>query len=863
MRLWRKKERERDLERELRLDLELEAAEQQEKGLSEEEARYAAQRALGNTALVKERVREMWGWGAIDNSLQDLRYAARTLRKSPGFTIATVLTLALAIGANSAIFSVVNGVLLKPLQFEASDQLVEIYARDAQGQRQFVSQPDLDDWRAMAHSFSGLASWVGQSVNLTGLEQPERITGLFVSSNFLPVLGVAPAMGRGFAVGEDRMGGERVAMISDGLWRSRFASEARVLGKAIELNGELYTIIGVLPRSFVFPVSTADPDVYLPAFKYPNYSLDRTQTSCAVVGRLRQGTSIPIAQAEADTIAERLAGSYPASNRGRGVMVISLKEDIVASFKPSVVALAGAVAFVLLIGCANVASLLIARMVARERERAVRIALGASRAKLISHVLAEAVLLAGAGGLLGLLLGSWTAPAIASSIAGYLPYGTRIELDRAVALFTLGVSLAAALLVAAIPAWQSSNAEALRVGRSAGSGAGKNRTRSILVAGEIALALVLLVGAGLMIKSFSELGRAEPGFDTRNLLTLAYRVPRTKYPTAAQQSQFHREVVEKIKAVPGILAATSVRAVPLGGNGNNAEFALTDRPEPPAAERPQALLNFADPDFFSTMRIPVLRGHVFSQRDQEGRTYAIVINETLARRYFNGRDPIGQHLRIPSIRQTGEIVGVVGDVKQFTLRDPATPQIYGALAQNPFIFTSLAVRTAGDPLKMANQIRRAIWQVDKDQPVWAVNSFDGIIATQSRLRQMVTAMLGVYAGVALLLASIGIFGVISYTVSQRTSEIGVRMALGARPAQVARLILRQGLFITAIGIAGGAAAAMWLSRYLRTQLYAIGPLDPGVYTAVTALLAAVAIVACLIPARRATKIDPMVALRYE
>jgi putative ABC transport system permease protein len=863
MRLWRKKERERDLERELRLDLELEAAEQQEKGLSEEEARYAAQRALGNTALVKERVREMWGWGAIDNSLQDLRYAARTLRKSPGFTIATVLTLALAIGANSAIFSVVNGVLLKPLQFEASDQLVEIYARDAQGQRQFVSQPDLDDWRAMAHSFSGLASWVGQSVNLTGLEQPERITGLFVSSNFLPVLGVAPAMGRGFAVGEDRMGGERVAMISDGLWRSRFASEARVLGKAIELNGELYTIIGVLPRSFVFPVSSADPDVYLPAFKYPNYSLDRTQTSCAVVGRLRQGTSIPIAQAEADTIAERLAGSYPASNRGRGVMVISLKEDIVASFKPSVVALAGAVAFVLLIGCANVASLLIARMVARERERAVRIALGASRAKLISHVLAEAVLLAGAGGLLGLLLGSWTAPAIASSIAGYLPYGTRIELDRAVALFTLGVSLAAALLVAAIPAWQSSNAEALRVGRSAGSGAGKNRTRSILVAGEIALALVLLVGAGLMIKSFSELGRAEPGFDTRNLLTLAYRVPRTKYPTAAQQSQFHREVVEKIKAVPGILAATSVRAVPLGGNGNNAEFALTDRPEPPAAERPQALLNFADPDFFSTMRIPVLRGRVFSQRDQEGRTYAIVINETLARRYFNGRDPIGQHLRIPSIRQTGEIVGVVGDVKQYTLRDPATPQIYGALAQNPFIFTSLAVRTAGDPLKMANQIRRAIWQVDKDQPVWAVNSFDGIIATQSRLRQMVTAMLGVYAGVALLLASIGIFGVISYTVSQRTSEIGVRMALGARPAQVARLILRQGLFITAIGIAGGAAAAMWLSRYLRTQLYAIGPLDPGVYTAVTALLAAVAIVACLIPARRATKIDPMVALRYE
>ena len=861
MRWRRRKEREEELERELRSDLELEAAEQRENGLSPEEARHAARRAFGNTTRVKEEVREVWGWTAIEQAWQELVYAARALRKSPGFTAATVLTLALGISANSAIFSVVEGVLLKPLPFRHAEQLVEVFARDAQGQRQYVSQPDLDDWRATARAFGGLASWVGQSVNLTGQEQPERITGVFVSADFLPVLGVAPAMGRGLAAGEDRTGGERVAIIAYRLWRSRFGADPAILGKSAEFNGEPYAIIGVLPPSFVF--APVDADVYLPAFKYPNYTMDRGQTSCAVIGRLREGASIQTAQADMDTVAARLAGSYPGSNKGRGAIVVSLQEDLVTDLRPSVMALAGAVAFVLLIGCANVASLLIARMVARGRERAVRIALGASRARLISHVLAEAVLLAGGGGGLGLLLGIWSVPAIARAIAPYLPDGTTIEPDRAVVLFTLGVSLASALLVAAIPAWQSANPGALREGRGAASGARRNRARSILVGGEIALALVLLAGAGLMIRSFSALGRTEAGFDTHNLLMMAYRVPRNKYPAGTQQNQFHREVVAKIDAVPGVVAATSVRAVPLGGNGNVTEFVLTDRPEPPTAERPRALVNFADPDFFSTMRIPVLKGRAFSERDQPDGTYVAVINQTLARRYFNGRDPIGQHLRIPSIQKTGEIVGVVGDVKQYALTDPAAPQIYGALAQNPFIFTSLAVRTAGDPLKMVNPIRRAIRQVDKDQPVWSVHSFEEVLATQSRFRQLITAMLGAYAGVALLLASIGIFGVISYAVSQRTAEIGVRMALGARPADVARLILRQGAFTIAAGIAAGVGAALWLSRYLRTQLYAVSPTDPGVYAAVAALLAAVAMAACLIPIRRATRVDPTVALRYE
>jgi putative ABC transport system permease protein len=366
-----------------------------------------------------------------------------------------------------------------------------------------------------------------------------------------------------------------------------------------------------------------------------------------------------------------------------------------------------------------------------------------------------------------------------------------------------------------------------------------------------------------MIKSFSELGRVKPGFDPHNLLTLAYRVPRSKYPSGGQQVQFHRQVVSAIKQLPGVIGATSVRAVPLGGNGNRSEFLLTDRPEPPLAERPQALLNFADPNFFSTMRIPLLKGRVFNERDGAEGPYVVVINQTLAREYFQGRDPIGQHLSFPGIQRTGEIIGVVGDVKQYMLKDPPAPQIYGALAQNPFVFTSLAVRTIGDPLKMANQIRHAIWRVDPDQPVWAVHSFEEILATQSHLRQLITAMMGVYALVAVLLAAIGIFGVISYSVSQRTAEIGVRMALGAEAGDVARLVLRQVFLMTVTGAGTGMVAAMWLTRYLRTQLYAVSPMDPGVYAAVTALLAGVALLACLLPARRAIKVDPMVALRYE
>ncbi len=795
--------------------------------------------------------------------MHELRYALRTLRKSPGFTVTTIVTLALAIGANCSIFSVLNTVLLKPLPFDPENRLVAVYERAPQGQNDYVRQPDLDDWRAMSRSFNGLASWVPQSVTVTGSDRPERVTGMFVSSDFLPVLGVTPAMGRGFAAGEDRPGGQQVALISSGFWRSHFGADPAALGQKAEFNGEPYTIVGVLPQSFVFP--QVEADVYLPAFKYPNYSLDRARTSCAVIGRLRPGVSVASARAEMENVAAQLAAAYPATNRGRGATVVSLREDLFARRKPTIIALAGAVAFVLLIACANVAGLMIARMLARERERSVRIALGASRADLFSHVVAEVAILAATGGLGGVLIAMSAIPAIAAAVAVYLPNGTVIRLDGAALLFTLGLSVGSALLVAAVPAWQSSNSlESLRGARGAGSGAARNRVRSLLVAGEMALALVLLAGAGLMARSLAALGRTEPGFDTRNLAMLAYRVPRNRYPSGAQQTEFHRRVVEQIKSVPGVVAATSVRAVPLGDNGSFTDFLLTDRPEPEAAARPRALVNFADPDFFSALRIPLLRGRGFSEHDQSGGTYVVVINQTLARRYFQGRDPIGQQLRLPELHQVAEIVGVVGDIKHFRLDEPPEPQIYGALAQNPFVFTSVAVRAAGDPLKLADAIRRAVSQVDKDQPVWSVYSFDEILANQRNgIHRLIAVTLGAHAVVAVLLAYIGIFGLMSYAVSQRRGEIGVRIALGAGPYQVVKLIGKEGLVLTACGIAAGGIAAAWLSRYLESLLYQVSAVDPAVYGAVSVLLASVALAACVPAVRRAVQVDPVRELRGE
>ena len=793
--------------------------------------------------------------------IQDLRYALRSLRKSPGFTIAAVLTLALGIGANSAIFSVVNATLIRPLPYPQGDQLALIFTTAPGDPRDFVSQPDLDDWRARAQSFSGIASLSPQSVNLTGGERPDRVLGSFVSANYFDVLKVRAALGRTFADGEDRVGAAPVAILTDKIWHSRFGGDPLINGRKVIFNGEPYSVIGVLAPEFVeWPWAS---DVFLPAFKCPDYKIDRAVAIGAALGRIRAGVSVKQAQAEMSGIAARLSDAYPATNKDRGAFVLKLKEVLAENVRPAITGLAFAVAFVLLIGCANVAGLFASRMIAREREWRIRVALGASGTQLVRHVLAEALMLAAAGGAFGGTLAAWTVQALSKTIVSSLPFALPVELDGTLLLFTAGAAMITALLVSVIPAWQSIGARGMNQSRGVGAGVSRHRARAFLVGGEVALALVLLVGAGLTLKSLYQLNRAQPGFDTRNLITFEYRLPSAKYKTGAAQIDFHRRVIEQIHAIPGVIDATSVRAVPLGGNREYHAFFPLDRPEPAPAEQPQGLFNAADPYFFSTMGIPLLRGRVFAEHDAAGSPMVVVINRTLANRFYPDRDPVGRQMRVPALNLTAEIIGVVGDVKQSRLEDPPEPQIYGVLAQNPFIFTSVAVRTAADPASAMNQIRRAVWQVDKDQPMWKMRTTDVRLAMLAAPRELVTGLLGSYAALALLLASIGIFGVVSYSVRQRTAEIGVRIALGARGGDIARMILRQGLVMTGAGIATGAGAAAWMTRYLRSQLYAVSPLDVSVYVTVAALLAVVAMAACLIPARRAMAIDPMTALRNE
>lgn len=788
---------------------------------------------------------------------RELRFAFRSLRKSPGFAIAAVATLALGMGANSAMFSVIDAVLIKPLPYRDADRLMLIYTTSPGVPRNFVSQPDLDDWRAQARSFTGIASLIPQSVNLIGGDRPERLVGDFVSSNYFEVLGARAALGRTFATGEDRARSAPVVILTDGAWRAHFGADPSVLGRKAIFNGEAYTIVGVMGPEFrEWPW---DSEVFLPANKYTGFKVDRGVTIGAALGRLRDGVTVREARTEMNGVASRLAAAYPETNRDRGTLLVGFQEDFLRNMKPALVGLEFAVGFVLLIGCANVAGLFGARVVAGERERRIRVALGASRARLIAQLMAEAAVIAVSGGAIGWGIAAWVAPALSKTVSNYLPTQYRFTLDAQVFLFSAAVVMVTVFLIAAIPAWQSTRAHV--AGRGAVSG--RHRTRSLMVAGEIAMALVLLVGAGLTLKSLAELSRARPGFDTRGLVTFEYRVPPAKYKTPASQAEFHRRVIEEIHAIPGVVDAASVRAVPLGGNGEDTDFYPADRPEADVGHRPRADFNAADPYFFSTMRIPVLRGRVFTEADSGDAAKVVVINQTLAARFFADRDPIGRKLEMPFQRLTAEIVGVVGDVKQGSLEEPERAQIWSVLGQNPYVFTSVAVRVAGDSEAMMNELRRAVWRVDQDQPVWRMRTMDERLAMLAAPREFSTGLLGAYAALALLLASVGIFGVVSYSVRQRTAEIGVRMALGAGRGDIVRMVLRQAAAMVGAGVAMGGMLAAIAGRSIASQLYRVSPVDVPVYVAVAGLLAIVALAASLIPARRAMRVDPMEALRHE
>jgi putative ABC transport system permease protein len=797
--------------------------------------------------------------------LQDLRFGMRTLLKRPGFTVVAVLTLALGIGANTAIFSVVNAVLLRPLPFKDAERLVIVYEKTQAVPRDFVSVPDLRDYRAASRSFEEFATFVPQSVNLTGTGEPERVVGAFTTSSLFPMLGVNVERGRALTKEDDAEGGGLVAVLSNEFWQRRFGGDASVVGRSLVFNGEPYTVVGVMPAGFQF--HGVAPDVLLPAQKWPNYKVARSSHNAWVIGRLKAGVSRATAEEELGSIARRLEEAYPEDNRGRGVEVVGLQEHQVEDIRPALLILLGAVGFILLIACANIANLLLARGSARRREVALRSALGASRARLLRQLLTETLLLALTGGVGGLLLAQWGVDALLALNTADIPLQGGVRPDARVLLFSLALSVLTGFVFGIVPALQLSKADLNRDlkegGKTIGEGGARTRLRGVFVVLQVALSLVLLVGAGLLLNSFYRLLSVEPGFDPRNLLTMEYRLPKNRYAKGEQQWAFHKEVVERVSRVPGVESAAVVRGLPFSGNGGSLTYLVPDRPAPPAGQEPKALENAIDPNYLRTVGLPLLRGRNFTLQDGPDTQPVVLVNRTMAENLWPGEDPLGKRLEFPESKVTATVVGVVGDAKQYDIGERQSSQVYTAYAQNPHIFGTLVVRARVEPLSLAKSVREAVWSVDPDQPVWKVRTLEYLLNLNVADRRFVLYLMACFAALALLLTALGIYGVVSYTVAQRTHEIGVRVALGAQGRDVLRLVLRHGMGLALAGVGLGLAAAFAFTRLMSGLLYGVSATDPPTYAFVALLLAAVALLACLLPALRATRVDPLEALRYE
>ena len=807
---------------------------------------------------------------------EDIRFAFRILLKRPGFTAVALLALALGTGANTAIFSVVNGVLLRPLPFQEPDRLVRLSEWTKQVPNMSISYPNFKDWREQNRVFDGIAATQSASYNLTGADEPERLQGRNVSWDFFDVLGVRPALGRTFRADEDRAGAARVCVISDGLWRRRFAADGMVVGRAVTLSGESYTVVGVLPAGYRFGTPT---DVFVPiGLEEAGARLAPRDSHPAIYAIARMKAGVTLAQAEAGmrSVVARLAKAYPKENAGGGVAITPLRDFFVGDLRMSLLVLLGAVGFVLLIACANVANLLLARAASRHREIAVRTALGASRFRVVRQLLTESVILGVAGGTLGLLLAFWGVSALRSASLGIIPTTADISLDRTVLFFTLGVSLLTGVLFGLAPALQASKPElsvALKEGgRSGAEGAARNRVRSTLVVAEVALSLMLLVGAGLLIRSFLNLSQTDPGFDARHLLTLTLS-HRVSAEDGAKAAQFFRAVEVRVRALPGVKAVAVTNGAPMLG----ASESLVGIEGTPSAEPDKRLLAVSympGRDFLKAMGIRLLRGRFFDEHDTQGAPLVAVVDEEFARRYLPGEDPIGKFfVGVPEMDiPHAEIVGVVAHVMHYGLDapGPVQPELYRARDQLPDRFQSLfadrvtvVVRTSRDPAAMAPAVRRAIQEVDPNQPVFNVNTMEQVLSGSVASQRLSMFLLSMFAAVALVLAAVGIYGVMSYAVAQRTHEFGVRMALGAEARDVLRMVVRQGMQLTLLGVGVGLACALAMTRVMSSMVFGITATDPVTYGGVALLLAGVALIACLVPARRATKVDPIVALRYE
>jgi predicted permease len=870
---------ERELDEEIRSYSELLTEEKTDRGLTREEARRAANIEMGGAEQVKQAVREQRAGAWLEGLAQDVRCGLRMLRKTPGFTVVAVLTLGLGIGANTAIFSVVYAALLRPLPYAQPSSLVELGETRQQDSKAadlssaVVSYPDFLDWRKQATSFGSLAGYVSNETVLTRNGETEIVPLTQVTAKFFSTLGVRPILGRDFLAGEDQPSATRVVILSYGFWQSRFGGRRDTLGRTITTaSGHTFVIVGILPRDFEF--APADAPLWVPLRPDGDLVSRRNLRWLSVVGRASTGTPAAQARAEMNQINSRLAEAYPKDNSSIVVVMAPLRELIVGQVKPLLLALLGAVALVLLIACANVGGLMLARSAGRRREFAIRAALGAGRRKLLRQLLVESLLLAGAGGALGLAWAQAGVEVLVGAIPAMrlqsMPYLTSARMDPAVLGFLMVASVATAILFGLIPALQVSRtnpgAELKEESRSATGTRKATRLRDLLVTGEIALSLTLLVGAGLMVRSMKALVGKSPGFDAQHLLTFSVSLPGKQYPDDASTVRFERQFTERLRHLPGVEGAGTVSLLPLSNSGNTIRF-VVEGETVRLGEESECFIRSVDETYFQTMKIPLRAGRTFTPDDDAKGPRRVIVNQAFVNEYLGGGEPVGRRIRFTfSPKQPyREIVGVVGNVNVASLDTPSAPVIYTPFAQGGDSYFSYAVRTVVPPAAVESMVRAALRKIDSGVLLLEPSSMEAIIGNSPAvfLRRYPSLLIGSFAGLAVLLAAIGLYGLLAYSVAQQTNEMGIRLALGAEPGDLVRMVVGRGAKLALIGVGLGIGAALALTRLLGSLLYGVSALDPATFVAAAALLVFVALAACYIPARRATHIDPTAALRYE
>ena len=813
--------------------------------------------------------------------LYDLRYSARALLKHPGFIVTIILILALGIGANTAIFSVVNAVLIRPLPYEAPERICMIWETNLSKnvKRTIVSPANFLDWKEQNQVFDYMSAFRFWFFNVTGDGDPQRYQGARVSASFFPLLGTKPALGRNFQPEEEQVGRDRVVILGHGLWQTRFGGNQNVLGQSMIIDNEPYTIIGVLPASFRFPrVLNGELVLWMPmAFKQEQ--LTREDHSMIAYARLKQGVTLSQAQEEMDRITQRLAQEYPKTNAGWGAQVNNLQEQATEPIEPTLLILMVVVGFVLLIACANIANLLLARTTARRKDFAIHLALGSSQFRLLRLLVVESLLLSLAGGLAGLVLAYWAINVLDAVLPeNRVPHLERFSLDLRVLGFSLAVSILVGVIIGLIPGLRAHrfnlNQTLNEGGRADSETRGGRRLRNALVVLEVALTVPLLISAALMLKSSYLLQNVNRGIDLNNVLTMQTSLPKAKYSNPQQTAAFYHQVLQRVQVEPGVQSASAVNFIPLTNLGDATAINIEGGAPPPPGEKITVSYRVIDPNYFRTLGIPLLRGRYFTEQDNDETHGVVMINQTMARRYWPNEDPLGRRLqpqfppgevpwRPASTNTWLTIVGVVGDVKDDSSSDETAPEMYLPYLQNPSSLMSILVRSNGDPLRLAQSVRAQVLSVDPDQPVYNIKSMEDVLSDAVAEPRVVTSLLATFATIALALAAIGVYGVMAYSVVQRRQEIGVRMALGAHKPHVLKLIVGHGLKLVLIGVVIGLIAAFAATRIISNQLYGVTATDPVIFAFVSLLLVAVAVLASYLPARRALQVDPIIALRNQ